>query len=342
MKRADIIDLIRFHSEDNEVAFNETASRIAKEFEDTGYGDLAGYIMSLLAQTRTFIPQTLEQPYEYLQQVVINNDPLPLPECISQEIHGLINALNRNMGINTVLFYGAPGTGKTETVKQIARILGKKLFSVDFNLIIDSKLGETSKNINRVFSEIKDIGSESLFLFDEIDALALDRIGQNDVREMGRATSSLLKELDGLDGCANIIATTNLHDKLDKALLRRFDAQINFDKYSHEDLAEIALLIIKSQSKRYDFIKYDSRTLKRIFDTCISIPNPGELKNIIKTSIAFSDPTVETDYLTRLYLQLNDMDKVDIEVLRKQGFTLREIEALTGISRSTIARNLKG
>mgnify|MGYP000656527265 CR=1 FL=1 len=204
-------------------------------------------------------------------------------------------------------------------------------------------MGETSKNINRVFSEIKDIGSESLFLFDEIDALALDRIRQNDVREMGRATSSLLKELDGLDGCANIIATTNLHDKLDKALLRRFDAQINFDNTSPmRTLAEIALLIIKSQSKRYDFIKYDSRTLKRIFDTCISIPNPGELKNIIKTSIAFSDPTVETDYLTRLYLQLNDMDKVDIEVLRKQGFTLREIEALTGISRSTIARNLKG
>ncbi|HEM1159143.1 TPA: AAA family ATPase, partial [Listeria monocytogenes] len=66
--------------------------------------------------------------------------------------------------------------------------------------------------------------SKLLILFDEIDAIALDRVNSNDLREMGRVTSTILKELDKLNEEVVLIATTNLYEKFDRALIRRFDS----------------------------------------------------------------------------------------------------------------------
>ena len=72
------------------------------------------------------------------------------------------------------------------------------LYCVDFEHLIDSKLGQTNKNIASVFAEINMIpySNKVVILFDEIDVIALDRVNRNDVREMGRVTSTILRELD--------------------------------------------------------------------------------------------------------------------------------------------------
>ena len=111
--------------------------------------------------------------------------------------------------------------------------------------MIDSKLGQTNKNIASVFAEINMIpySNKVVILFDEIDVIALDRVNRNDVREMGRVTSTILREFDRLTDLNKeivIIATTNLYSNFDKALIRRFDAVINFNRYSKEDLLEVA------------------------------------------------------------------------------------------------------
>ena len=72
------------------------------------------------------------------------------------------------------------------------------------------------------------------------------------------------------------------------------------------------------------------------------IPMPGELKNLLKTSVAFSDPSDEYDYLKRLYFSAMGTKATDIKELQEQGFTLREIEILTGVSKSQVSRSLKG
>lgn len=64
-------------------------------------------------------------------------------------------------------------------------------------------------------------------------------------------------------------------------------------------------------------------------------------QNLIKTSVAFSDPLNPNDYLRKLYQRLHGYEPNSLELLKTQGFTLREMEVLTGISRSTIARTLK-
>ena len=72
------------------------------------------------------------------------------------------------------------------------------------------------------------------------------------------------------------------------------------------------------------------------------IPYPGELKNLIKTSIAFSTPNEEFDYLRRLYATITNNKETDIKDLQQQGFTVREIEILSGISKSQVSRALQG
>ena len=72
-----------------------------------------------------------------------------------------------------------------------------------------------------------------------------------------------------------------------------------------------------------------------------NLPYPGQLKNIIKTTLAFSDTKLENDYLRRLYNSLiGNLDSTNINELYDKGFTIREIEKLKGESKSTIARKL--
>ena len=71
------------------------------------------------------------------------------------------------------------------------------------------------------------------------------------------------------------------------------------------------------------------------------ILSPGELKNVIKTSIAFSNTNDNFDYMKRLFNTLCVNADISVSELQKKGFSVREIEILTGISKSQVARNLK-
>ena len=68
---------------------------------------------------------------------------LLLPDLITKDILGIVQAVKHRIGINKFLFQGAPGTGKTEAVKNLARILGREVFIVDSPALVDSKLGQT-------------------------------------------------------------------------------------------------------------------------------------------------------------------------------------------------------
>ena len=347
MKKQNVLNLIKYHVERNENAFRNEAVSIARYFDAIGDDQLAEYIMVLIAESNLYAPQASDYESELLKQIDTRElHSLNLPIEISNDIKGIINAVNHNIGINKFLFEGLPGSGKTEAVKHIAKLLGRTLYYVDFDNLIDSKLGQTNKNIASVFLEINKIPypSRVVVLFDEIDVIALDRVNRNDVREMGRVTSTILRELDRLTDLNKeivIIATTNLYSNFDKALIRRFDAVINFDRYRKEDLMEVAEHYFLSFIKNFKGVPKDTRLLRKILKTADALPYPGELKNIIKTSLAFSDANVEYDYLRRLYTSLiGNIEQMDIEQLHGQGFTVREIEKLKGESKSAVSRRL--
>lgn len=343
MKKKDIINLIKYHVEQNNSAFRDVAYRIAREFDSGGDTQLAGYIMSLLSSANTFVTQGREVNLEFLKKIDYVNAALPLPIAIKDDIVGIINAVNHNMGINKFLFQGSPGTGKTETAKQVARILNRELFSVDFDELIDSRMGQTSKNIGHLFKEINNLTRPGhvVILFDEIDALALDRTSSNDIREMGRVTTSVLKGLDSLNNKTVLIATTNLFKSFDKALIRRFNSIIDFDRYSQDDLLEIAEIIMNNALDKFGGMSKDTRLFRKIIKLLDKLSYPGDLKNLIETSVAFSNPKDRYDYFRRLYQSITKKKPDNIDLLREQGFTIREIEILTQISKSTVARELR-
>ena len=347
MKKQNVLNLIKYHVERNENSFRNEAINIARYFDSIGDDQIAEYIMSLMAESNLYVPQSSDFESDFLKQIDTRvMEPLYLSTEISEDIKGIINAVNHNVGINKFLFEGLPGSGKTEAAKHVARLLDRTLFCVDFDNLIDSKLGQTNKNITNVFNEINILPNSNrvVILFDEIDIIALDRINSNDVREMGRVTSTILRELDRLTDLNKeivIIATTNLFSNFDKALLRRFDAIINFDRYSKGDLIEVAEYYFSSFIKNFKGISKDIRLFRKILNVSENLPYPGELKNIIKTSLAFSDTNYEHDYLRRLYNSLiGNLDSTDIDQLYEQGFTVREIEKLKGKSKSTVARKL--
>lgn len=344
MKKKNIINLIKYYSEHNDIAFRNEAYEIAKEFDNAKDHQLAEYIMALLSDVNTFTPQIYEETSMYMKPTAYRTEALPLPDMIKESILGILNAVGHNAGVNKFLFQGPPGTGKTEAAKQIAKILDRELLIVDFDAIVDSKLGQTSKNLAQLFEEINRSRNPEklLVLFDEIDALALDRTNRNDLREMGRATSSMLKGLDGLHERVLLIATTNLYPAFDKALIRRFDSVIDFSLYTREDLLEIAEIILSDLLLKFKAAGRNMRLFRKIIKVLDPLPYPGDIKNLLKTALAFSNPTEELDYLRRLYITVSkETPPYDYKTLQDKGFSLREIEILTGVSKSQLSRELK-
>lgn len=342
MKKQSIMNLVRYHVEKNEEAFISEVADIAREFDQSGDSAIADYLMELVSNANYYVPQSSYKNLRYLTKVDYSNVPLWLPEAIEEDILGITRAISEKADLSKFLFYGAPGTGKTESAYQIARILERDLLRVDFEQLIDSRLGETAKNVAVLFDEINHLAfGKVIILMDEIDSLVLDRVNANDLREMGRVTSTFIKELDRLNENIVMIATTNLFSNFDKAIVRRFDATISFDRYSDDDLIEIADTMLSTILKKNANTKQDMRLFNKILKNLDSIPFPGDLKQIIKTSVAFSSESNEYDYLRKIYHALNDNKEINIQELRDEGYTTREIEILSRIPKSSVSRKLK-
>lgn len=139
----------------------------------------------------------------------------------------------------TCLFYGLPGTGKTETVLQLARLTGRCIMQVDISEIKSKWVGDSEKNIKAVFDRyrraVKECDKTPILLFNEADAVLGVRCegAERSVDKMQNAIQNIiLQEMETLQGI--MIATTNLTGSLDKAFERRFLYKIRFDKPSLE------------------------------------------------------------------------------------------------------------
>jgi len=134
----------------------------------------------------------------------------------------------------TVLLYGLPGTGKTATVKALAKATCRHIFMVDIPKINSKWVGESEKNLSRLFEEYKKakkaFSQDPILLFNEADAILGKRIHTNSsVDKMNNALQNiLLQELEDFEGI--FMATTNLADHLDGAFDRRLLYKIEFKK----------------------------------------------------------------------------------------------------------------
>lgn len=344
MKKQSLVNLVKYHVEKNDEAFAVEVAEIAKEFDAAGDSLVAQYLMELVSNVSFYVPQSNYRNLRFLRKDEYSTQPLMLPDSIEEDVIGITKAISKRSELSKFLFFGAPGSGKTESVYQISRLLNRDILTVSFEQLVDSRLGETAKNVSLLFDEIGRLPyGRVIVLFDEIDALVLDRINKNDLREMGRVTSVFLKELDRVNSNTPIVATTNLIDSFDKAILRRFDAIVSFDRYSKDDLISVADSMLTTYLKRATNSKQNIRLFNKILKNLDIIPMPGDLKQVIKTAIAFSAESNEYDYLRRIYLSLNGNPRtIDIQKLSDEGYTTREIEILSQMPKSSVSRKLRG
>ena len=164
------------------------------------------------------------------------------------------------------LFYGAPGTGKTETVLQLACQTGRDIMQVNISEINSKWVGESEKNIKALFDRyrrlVKDRERAPILFFNEADALINKRNAnaEHAVDKMENAMQNIiLQEMDSLEGI--MIATTNLTSNMDSAFERRFLYKIEFEKPSLEAKQSIWRSMLPSLSEadammlatKYDF-----------------------------------------------------------------------------------------
>ena len=145
---------------------------------------------------------------------------------------GLAHTSLKGRGV-TALFAGDSGTGKTMSAEVIAGSLGLDLYVIDLSTIVDKYIGETEKNLDRVFNEADRVNG--ILLFDEADAIFGKRSEVKDARDRyaNVEVAYLLQRMEVFDGMA--ILTTNLRANVDEAFLRRLDAIVEFPVPDVED-----------------------------------------------------------------------------------------------------------
>ena len=212
-----------------------------------------------------------------------------------------------------VLLYGEPGTGKTESVMQIAKATGRAIMHVDISETKTCWFGESEKLIKKVFTDYRRLCEKStvkpILLFNEADAVFSKRqnVSKGNTQQTENAIQNIiLEEMENLDGI--LIATTNLADNLDGAFERRFLFKIRFDKPTVEAKKNIWM------SKLPDLSVDDAQTLASSYEF-----SGGQIDNIVRKALMQEVITGEKPTLDSLVAMCNE-EKISNNNMKKVGF----------------------
>jgi SpoVK/Ycf46/Vps4 family AAA+-type ATPase len=200
-----------------------------------------------------FIIEKLTSDYHF-SNLVCTSEVRHELELFVQE-HKLSEILNKfELPIsNKVLFYGPSGCGKTLASYVLAGELEKLMIVINLGALVSSKLGETSKNLAKIFRRVA--SEECIVFIDEFDSIGKVRDYQQDHGEMKRVVNTILQLFDYLPQKSIVIAATNQIDMIDDALLRRFDLQIKLDLPDKSHIKDLIAKILRS-----DHFTLDSST----------------------------------------------------------------------------------
>lgn len=162
---------------------------------------------------------------------------------------------------NKVFFHGPSGCGKTLAAYVLAGELHRPLTVVNLGAIVSSKLGETSKNLAKIFK--KSAEENSIIFFDEFDSLGKIRDYDQDHGEMKRVVNTMLQLFDFFSKDCIIIAATNQIQMIDEALLRRFDITIKLDYPQAIQVKDLVSTVLRSGSFAFDNKEQSNRIIKK-------------------------------------------------------------------------------
>ena len=258
-----------------------------------------------LSEKQLFFPKDIQRQVEELGRFLQPENFQKIQERMKEK--GFRNGF-------ACLFYGGPGTGKTETVYQLARQTGRSIMVVDVPRIKSKWVGESEKNIKALFDryreQVKRAKLTPILLFNEADAIiGIRKNGaQSAVDKMENSLQNIiLQEMETLDGI--MIATTNLQQNLDSAFERRFLYKIKFEKPTeearvhiwHEMIPDLSTMDVQTLASKYDF-------------------SGGQIENIARHYMIDSILHDKSDDALSMLIAHCDHERIDEKTSRKIGF----------------------
>jgi SpoVK/Ycf46/Vps4 family AAA+-type ATPase len=259
--KTDILKLLlRSHAEGDESSFRKAALQLAAAESTAGHMRVAEEIRAIIAKLpptstrkqgpiidiaapRGELADILEGGHrdERLRDIVLRDD---VRETLLRVIsENRSRARLERFGVSPrrrLLFHGAPGCGKTLAAAVLAGEMGLPLMTVRFDALFSRFLGATAVQLRAIFAEMP--RRPAVYLFDEFDSVAKARGDSQDVGEMNRVVTAFLQLVDADVSGSILVAATNHVELLDRAVFRRFDVIVPFDKPSREQIADLLKL----------------------------------------------------------------------------------------------------
>lgn len=256
--KADILKiLLRSHAEGDETSFRKAALQLAAAESTAGHVRVAEEIRSIIAKMpptsarkqgpvidisapRGDLADILEGGHrnERLRDIVLRDDTRETLLRVISENRS--RARLERFGVSPrrrLLFHGAPGCGKTLAAAVLAGEMGLPLMTVRFDALFSRFLGATAVQLRAIFAEMP--RRPGVYLFDEFDSVAKARGDSQDVGEMNRVVTAFLQLVDADMSGSILVAATNHIELLDRAVFRRFDVIVPFDKPTNEQIANL-------------------------------------------------------------------------------------------------------
>lgn len=375
MKSKLVINLIKSYSE-SEDSFNEAVEKLAKDEEKKGNRLIASEIrksyelgkskknktsespvseMAFSIQNTGVLPRdkdsTLELLDVYKSKIKLEDVALPTPtlkaiEQVIIEQNSLEELIAREVQpSNRILLCGPPGCGKTMTANAIAGELDLPIAYVKLDALVSSYLGQTGTNIRKIFEFVKD--KRIILFLDEFDAIAKKRDDAQELGELKRVVTTLLQNLDMMNSNVLLLAATNHHHLLDSAVWRRFNKSILLDKPEDDERMKIIDIYLSKVLSNY-------LTDKKAIQILSKGMSGAELRNFLDSIAKYViiekyNNKIDKEIIGKVWLEqkllfISKESQEYYSVLKElkcNGLSLRMLEQITGIPKSTIDYNLK-
>lgn len=315
-KSDSLIEIIKYALNDDKNKLRKSVEALCAEEREKQHLVVANKIENILINSKI---NKNTREVAFINNRIMNSENLFIEKIPKRDINNIIlsnenrdicdefieeqnrSELLRSYGLeprNKILLIGPPGNGKTSLAEAIAESLSLPLYTVKYESIVGSYLGETASKLSSLIEYVKT--RQCVLFFDEFETLGKERGDIHETGEIKRVVSSLLLSIDSLPSYVIVIAATNHDDLIDRAAWRRFQIKMKLDKPQIREVEKTLRLFEKRMNFKfnysinkiaksllgYNFSEVEEFSMNVYRKYILNMPN-NDLKKIIENEIAY-------------------------------------------------------